>query len=459
MTGNGGTAGRAAIASMSEDHRFVVDGAGNQFDQRDPRVVHIFPYRTNDYLVPMFARIFERRGLAFRGGDMVTPETLQGARNLCSGRECLSFTAIAAATHRDLTKRRGSDEISIYYGLEQEGPCQIGAWPLVWEVVARRMGIEGAVFPGHATIRNNYMGHGMGFGTELMSAIAASDVLDEARGTLPCVAADPERALEAFEEEARVVVESARGGLLGIARALARWSHNVRKIPRNATVEEVPRVLVFGGGALSLVHRPIVGFLSEQGIAAKVVDFSEFILYLESEWMMRFGFATGRHTPASLFEWSHILAGALAPGRTGREARRALRSRLVVQGGEWIVRRFKTIARASGLTYDEPVRFLDLIQRGDAHIPYATYCEAIVAVGRFEAAATTGVYDGFVHVATVNCQPSVDAQTVIRKLASEREVTLAALDVEVPRLTPNQMRLLENVVVQAKRRRTPAVAR
>jgi predicted nucleotide-binding protein (sugar kinase/HSP70/actin superfamily) len=445
-----------AAAQMSQDHRSVLDRTGQRYPQTHPRVVHVLPYHMSDFMSAMFARVYARRGMAFRSGGRLTPELLQEARKLCSGRECLAFTAIAGGTHRDITRHRARDEISIYWGLEQEGPCQCGAWPLVWQVFARRLGLENAIFPGHATLRNNFFGHGPLFGAELISAMAAAEVLDEAQNSLRCIAKDSASALAAFDEEARAVVESAGRGILGVIRALRRWSRNVAKIPRRCSVREVPKVLIFGGGVLGMIQQPIVEFLTERGIAAKVADSSEFILLVESEFIMRFGFVSGRHDPATQFSWPSLLSAALRE-TTSRDnaskARQALTSMTIVEAGGALVALYKAIARASGLNHDGHFRLQDVIEAGNRHIPFNTFCEAITPVGKFELTAAQGHYDGFVHVATFNCQPSLDAQGVIRKLANERNVGLAALDVERPGLTPSNVRLLENVVVQAKRRR------
>jgi hypothetical protein len=443
-------------AHMTRDHRFVVDSAGHRVAQRDSRVVHVLPYRTNEFLVRMLARAFERRGLAFRAGDPVTPETLQRARALCSGRECIAFQSLVAATHRDLTTQRPEGEISIYHGLEADGPCQCGAWPLVWDVFARRLGARDAVFPGHPTVKNDYLGHGLGFGAELVAAMAAADVLDEARRALPSVAKAPVQALEAFDVEADAVVQSAGGGIGAVAMALHRFARRIARIERRASLADVPRVLVFGGGELPLLYRPVVEYLAEQGVAVKLVDLSDFMLYLEADWMLRFAFRMGRTTVAHQFAWSPTLALALTPGELGRAARRALRSKLATDGGELIVRTFKAIVRRSGVVHDTPAGLRDLVERGDAHIPHSLHCDAIVSAGRFERSVEKGAYDAYVHLASVNCRPALQIQGSLRKLASERDVTLATIDLAVPSLTPHQLRLLENVVVQAKRAKARA---
>jgi hypothetical protein len=443
-------------AHMTRDHRFVVDSAGHRAAQRDRRVVHVLPYRTNDFLVRMLAPAFERRGLAFRAGEPVTPETLQRARSVCSGRECLAFQSLVAATHRDLATQRPAGEISIYHGLEADGPCQCGAWPLVWEVFARRLEARDAVFPGHPTVKNDYLGHGLGFGAELVAVMAAADVLDEARRALPCVAQEPAGALAAFDAEADAVVESARGGVAAVALALHRFSRRVARIPRRARLTEVPSVLVFGGGELPVLYRPVVEFLAEQGVAVKLVDLSDFMLYLEADWMLRFAFRMGRRTVAGQFAWSRTLALALVPGELGRAARRALRSKLATDGGDLIVRVFKRVARESGLVHDGPVALRELVERGDAHIPHSLHCDAITSAGRFERSVERGTYDAYVHLASVNCRPALQIQGSIRKLASDRDVTLATIDLAVPKLTPQQLRVLENVVIQAKRAKARA---
>lgn len=439
------------LARMSEDFKKVTDGDGRTYRLNDAKVVHIYPYATNDFLIPLFAAVYQKHGLTFRAGQRITPDILQQARRLCSGRECLSFAALTSMMVKDICENRSEDELSVYYGLEQEGPCQIGAWPLVWETFCHRLKLHNAVFPGHCTIRNNYMGQGMMFGTELMAAIVAADLLDEAQYAMRVLAENPERDLQDFKAEARRVVDSARKGIVAIERALKKWACNVAKIPLKKGIDAVPKVLIFGGGILSLIHHPLADYFCEQGIVPKVVDFSEFILYLESEYIMRFGFKQGRHTPESQFKILPLLLVTLNPKIRFKEVYSALRSKLVVDGGSFMIKRYKAFAAKSGLVYDRYIPFRKIIQAGNQFIPYNTYCEAIAAVGRFLCTVDAGVFNGFLHVATFNCQPSMDAQAVIRAQANRHDAPFAAVDMETPQITVHQKRLLEILSIQAWR--------
>ena len=431
------------LAGITEDFRQVIDSNGKLYPLNDPRVVHVYPYATNDYLIPLFAGVYKKRGFQFRAGRRVTPAVLRQAR--------LSFASMTGAMVRDMEENRSPDELSIYYGLEQEGPCQIGAWPLVWETFSRRLQLRDAVFPGHATLRNNYLGQGMMFGTELMAAIVAADILDEAQNALRVLARNPVLDLQDFKFEAQAVVDSARKGIVALELAMKKWARNVSKIPVKQNLRTVPKILIFGGGILSLIHHPLADYFCEKGIIPKVVDFSEFILYLESEFMMRFSFRQGRHTPEAQFKTAPFVLALLNPRSRFKEARRALLSKMVVDGGSFLIKRYKKIAKKSGLIYDSYVPFKEIIQAGNQYIPYNTYCEAIAAVGRFLCTKGSGVFNGFLHVATFNCQPSMDAQAVIRNQANQGDLPFCAIDVETPQIMAQQRRLLETLTIQAWR--------
>ena len=63
----------------------------------------------------------------------------------------------------------------------------------------------------------------------------------------------------------------------------------------------------------------------------------------------------------------------------------------------------------------------------------------------------SGVYDGMMHVCTVNCQPALNAQAIIRAMAGEKEIPYAAIDMEGPWISAGQTKILEAMTVQAKR--------
>jgi predicted nucleotide-binding protein (sugar kinase/HSP70/actin superfamily) len=105
----------------------------------------------------------------------------------------------------------------------------------------------------------------------------------------------------------------------------------------------------------------------------------------------------------------------------------------------------------SGLMFDPHLTFQEICEAGHAFVSTNAFTETTTTVGRYILAAQSGIYDGLINLGSFNCQPAMNAQTVIRPLANKGDVPYAALDVEGPQITTNQQRLLEAISVQAAR--------
>jgi len=82
-----------------------------------------------------------------------------------------AYLGFARAFYHDLTEKRGKDEFSMYYYFDQAGPCQNAAWPDMWKIFAKRLGVENALFQAFPGVANNFLGQGYLFGYEPFSVI------------------------------------------------------------------------------------------------------------------------------------------------------------------------------------------------------------------------------------------------------------------------------------------------
>ena len=445
---------KAGQARLSEDYSYIIDSDGHRVEFDDPRVVHVWLLPTGLYTTRLLRVFFQKRGWNFRcGGQGGQGDTgiLQYARRLCSGRECLPATAMTGAIYKDILNNRGENEISLYYNLDQDGPCQNGAWPIVWDTFVKRLDLKNAVFLVWPSLRNNYLHQGERFAAEFAISALVGDLLDEARGTLRCLAKDTNLALKTFELEAGRIVESAPGGVFALRSALKKWAEVTARIPIKTRVEETPKVLLFGGLNVMFIHYPITEFFAEEGIITKVVDLTEGIRWIESEYAVRYGFKRGLTVPSGQFNIASILLSLFHPKNNLKEASMALRARLHIAGIDSFMKRSREIAKASGLLYDVHIPFLDLVREGCRYVSHNGFCETPITIGRFICSIRTGVFDGLINVNSFNCQPAMNSQAILRRLANNSQIPFAAIDCEGPWISANQRKLLDTVAVQAKR--------
>lgn len=445
---NGGT---VQLARMGGNYKHIIDSEGNKVKFSDPRVVHIFPYDVITPTMGLIDSLLKKKGWKTRmQNHKLNSDVLHYAKKFCSGRECLSFHTIIGGTCKDIEENRGSDEISVYYGLEEGGPCQSGAWPLVSEIFARRLKLKNAVFPGHPNLYNNFMGQGALFGIQILSAVIIGDLLEEAENCLRIVAQDRDEALRTFNHETDRLIRRYRRNFLTLPFSLKTWAKNVSKIPLRQSVEETPKVLIFGSGSASVIHQPPIDYFLRHGIIPKVVNMSEFILHMESAPVNRFGFMRGAGG-LDIYNIRPILLSFLNPGKAFKEVYEAVFSRATLFLADTLSVFFRKIAKKSGICYDVHIPFLDLIKAGNPYSSCALFHEATETIGRYLCSVKKGVFDGLVHLSIFNCQPSIQARTILQSITAKSDIPYADIELEGPLITPKHEKLLEAVVVKAKR--------
>ncbi len=447
-------------ARLSDTLDYIIDSSGNRVNFDDPRIVHIGAVDGSPYAKQLMINLYKKHGRKLRTIPATCAETMQPARRFCSGRECVPMTAMAGAVLNDIAHYRCKDELSIYFTLDQNGPCQNGAWPVVWESIAHRLNPANAVFGVWPKAENQWLGLGDDIVKEFVACYMLGDLFDEAKNALQVVAQDAARAMDAFEG-AFDKFSRCLAGDGSIHASLNDWARAVARIPRKTGVGQTPKVLLFGGLNLQFVHYPMTAYFIEQGIIPKVVDATEGMLWLISETVLRYAYKLGRTSPESQFSiprlmmsWVRSRIRSMFWGHGGRdEAAGALKTRIGMLIADRMIRRFRSIMSISGLMVDAHAPFVDLAVAGHRYATYNGFTETPVTAGRYVHAVKTGIYDGLINVGSFNCQPAMNAQAVIRPLANRDDMPYAAIDCEGPFLSANQRRLLEVVAVQARRRK------
>ncbi len=436
---------------LSADFKYIIDSKGNRIEYDDPNVVHVWPISTSDITSRLLGSMFEARGWTFRSSGKTDMNTLNYAKKLCSGRECLPAISLTGATYFDMCNKRNKDEVTLYYSLDQDGPCQNGAWPVVWDTFAKRTNCEDVLFLTNPNFKNNFLGQGDSLAADLGAAAVVGDILDEAETTVRCLALYREQGIEQFEKETEAVIKSARLGIKALIKALKIWAENCSGIILKDSLENTPKVLLFGGLNVMFIHGPITEFFEKRGIIPKVVDFSEGLGWLTSESVIRYGFKNGRLTPEEQFKFLPLLLSMMKDNQTRKEGLTALRAYCHLKGLTFIANYLRKTAGKSGLLYDKYVSTERMAKAGHEFTCNNGFNETCITTGRYIASIEDGVFDGLINVDSFNCQPAMNSQSIIRPMANKADIPFAVIDCEAPAISANQRRLLDTIAVQAKR--------
>jgi predicted nucleotide-binding protein (sugar kinase/HSP70/actin superfamily) len=438
-------------AYFSEDLKFIIDSEGQKIDFEDPRIVYVDPEPRNPYGRRLVINLFKKNNRNIRISKETDTSVLQYAKNICSGRECLPSVAIAGAVLKDIEEYRNENEITIYRTpIDNHGPCQNGAWPVLWGTFSKRLKIKNAIFCAFPKYTNNYLGLNRNLLAWENINFIAGQYLIEARNALQCVAENKVIALKKFEDLTSEFIDSVKDERKTLNTGLLKWAKEVAKIPLKASIEETPKVLIFGGLNLMFDHYPIEDFFLEKGIIVKVVDIVEGMSMILAESTIRFGFKKGLITPKEQFN-EQLLHSSELEGNDQKEFQRTKRNKNALNFLNSQCKIFRRIIGKSGLLFDPYVDFIDLFEEGNKYVSSNSLSETTIITGRFLHSIKDGIYDGLVNLGTFNCQPAMNSQAIIRPLANKCDIPYAAIDCEGPWISTNQYRLLETIAVQAKR--------
>lgn len=440
-------------ARFSEDYKYIIDSEGQNVELDDPRIVFVDPEPRNSYGRRLVINLFKKYNRNIRISTETDASVLQYAKKICSGRECLPSVAIAGAVLKDIHEYRGKNEITIYRTpIDQHGPCQNGAWPVLWETFAKRLNMKNVIFYAFPKYSNNYLGLNRDLIAWENINFIIGQYLIEARNALQCVTEKKSIALDKFEELTSNFIDNVKEGKKTLNTGLLKWAKEVAQIPLRAKVEEIPKVLIFGGLNLMFDHYPLEDFFLERGIITKVVDIVESMSLILAESTIRYGFKKGIITPKEQFS-EQLLDLIDLDENERKEALRVKRSKNALKFLDSQCKIFRKIMGKSGLLFDSFIDFIDLFNEGNKYVSSNSLSETPIITGRFLHSIKEGIYDGLINLGTFNCQPAMNSQAIIRPLANKCHIPYAAIDCEGPWISTNQRRLLETIAVQAKRLR------
>jgi predicted nucleotide-binding protein (sugar kinase/HSP70/actin superfamily) len=443
---------RVVPARLEQDaaHTWIVTGGGRRLPLDAPEVVHVSladgPQFVSDILAGFYASI----GWRFVFLPNTNAETLQYAKKVCSGRECLPFLSMVGKAVRYLeTRPRG--EVTVFQLIDQEGPCQIGAWYDAAPVIFERLGEQDAVVA-WPTPKNNYLGTGDKFAAMKVAAYVLSDVVAEMRSALRCLAKDPVAALALLREvESRLIAKSG-SGLLATERELRQAAKRLAGVPLRAPVNRSPRVALFGGVNRIFVDGPVKDFFEERGILTKTTEMSEFMCFMQAEDIVRLGFSQGYTAPVDQCSMPALMSELFSDG--GRTAAmRALSARVRIGFIEMLDQRWRGIAAESGLLFSPYVPFGDIEREGHKRISMNGFTEAPMTIGRYATLLASGAFDGYVNIGAFNCAPANTASAVIHALSLRTDTPYAVIESDGDCITGGQSRQLETVAIQCRHRR------
>lgn len=439
-----------ARIEQENGHAIIVTGNGRRIALDAPEVVHAFLSDGDSFVSSMMAGYYAASGWRVAELPNTNVEILRSARKVCSGRECLPFLSMIGKVVSYLEKRLPG-EVTVFHLLELQAPCQLGAWYDAAPIIFEQLGEEEAlvVWP---TPGNNYLDLPARFSAMKAAALVASDIIAEMRSSLVSLAKDQSAALASLREFEQDLIAASSIGLLAVERVLRSGARKLAEVPLRKLVAETPRVLLFGGISRVFVGAPVMTFFEERGILIKTTEWSEFMCVLAAQDIVPYGFSEGYLEPDSQCPLPALLVNLFRP-RERNAAARAMKARISITFVEALDQRWRQIASESGLLFSPYVKFGQVQTEGHQRISVNGLTEAPFTIGRYAVMMGSGAFDGFVNIGVFNCAPANTASAVIQSLSLQSDTPYAIIEADGDPLTASQLRQLETVAAQCRRRR------
>ncbi|MCP4181672.1 MAG: hypothetical protein GY756_28230 [bacterium] len=437
---------------------YIVDSYGNHIPFLSPRVVHIWPIDTSYYLGGLLKSFFEKRGFNFRVCGKTDSAILQAARHITSGKECLPMNAISGSIYTDLCSRN-DNEISLYHSPNHSGPCQIGAWPLIFDTFMKKNEVKNVIFCMSVNKKNNYFGEGLSFLRDISSAFYISDMIEEAKSALKCVSVNKNEAMKIFDEVTDEVINSARISNSEMRKSLRNWNSKLSSIQRKCKIKDISKILIFGGLNTLFDHHPVTEYFENQNIIVKQIDITEGLIAFQCEDLYRYCIANNILDPNDQFKYrlyliplfKVVLKNSLGMHSKNKSIFKAIEARIAVGYLEFMIKRYRKFLMHSDLLFDEFISFKKLVTEGNKYITNNAMTESSINVGRYLNTINNNVFDALINLGTFNCQPAMNSSAVLRSIVNKYDMPYVSMDCDGGELSANQIRLLESLVVQAKR--------
>lgn len=176
---------------------------------------------------------------------------------------------------------------------------------------------------------------------------------------------------------------------------------------------------------------------------------------LEFEWPTRSGLDHGRLRPEEHYSL-HAILHDLVKGPDRSASRRALRAAVHCRVIDFLSRRWRRILAASGLLFAPHMAFHEMAPESHDKVSWNGLTEAPCTLGRYFTCLRENAFDGYVNVGSFSCAPANTTTAVIGALSSRSDAPYAAIEADGTTITPSQVRQLETVAAQCRRRHEPS---
>ena len=267
-----------------EDLRVVNRKTGEKVPVRNNKRVKMLLSNMGNISTEFMASTLRGVGLNTEALPVADSKTIQVARSHASGKECVpSHLVLGSALRYFSSEKYRKDELYLLFVPITTGPCRTGQYFVFYENLFRDLHLENVVVF-TLSADNSYTELGPDFAKDMWKGLVLTDYLKDIQTALKATAADPEKAIAAFEVSWKRMMATVEKEPKRMWTELRRIAEDVKKIPLKRRLEDCPKVLIVGEIYVrrdDFAVGELIDLMSERGIVVKVSGIAEWIHYLD----------------------------------------------------------------------------------------------------------------------------------------------------------------------------------
>lgn len=272
-----------ARIEFTDEQGFFIASDGKRIPLADPRVALLIP-SMGDLAARLFAATLRSMGYNAIPMPEGNPEILKYGRAVATGKECLPLILCSGAMLDYLENRRNGTEYVAFFIVQGAGNCRLGQYPVFMRDIIKKQRLENVTT---LTLMNEdgFAGLGPKFASRGITAIIASDVLDDIRSGIMAHAADPKRGMEIFEQAFERLLKRTEETPDEFYKALNEFAKIIAKqVPARKHISEARYIALLGEIYVRrdhFAHKWLNKYFADRGFILKDAYISEWIFYVD----------------------------------------------------------------------------------------------------------------------------------------------------------------------------------
>jgi len=424
-----------------EDLRVVNSKTGEKVMLRDNKRAKILLSNMGNVSTEFMAATIRGLGLNAEALPVATNKTIQVARAHASGKECVpSHLLLGSVLQYLASEKYRKDELYLVFVPITTGPCRTGQYFVFYENLFRDLKLENVVVF-TLSADNSYNELGPSFAKEMWKGLVVTDYMKDIQNALLTTAEDPEKAVHAFEDSWKGMMETVERRPADLWKELRRVAGDVKRIPLKRNLADCPKVLVVGEIYVrrdDFAVGELTRLMSDRGIAVKVSGIGEWIHYLDF-----------------VREYALKKLIRLQPAGT-RLASKPSRDLLKLRIEEWwkhsIEKKVLSILEPTGLIPRTPHDMREIMKNTQEHfVNLELNSEIAVSSGVAATAMMSGGYSGIVNISPFACLIGRVIEGLFAPWARDRNYPTISVEVDGNQLPPNIVNKLNIFMVNVLR--------